>query len=137
MVKLKAIYSDSNNYRRKTNIEIEKVFRKANQKLVPIQKAHEFRDINVVKFDKVFSKPYFCYLNQPRDWIKVIAKSNNSLWKSVNDGFDVQLIIWDPPSRKPIFNIKTPRNMIKCLTYSDNWEDIITSRDDNMNKFYN
>ena len=66
-----------------------------------------------------------------------MAKNNKSLGEFTSGGFDGQLIIWDLPSKKPIFNIKTSHNMIKGLTYSNNSEDIITCGDDNMINFYN
>jgi len=138
MVKIKAICRNSNDYQRKTNTEIQKVFRNTNPKLHPFQKAREYvRALNAVKLDKVFSKPFLFSLNQPTDCIKVMAKNHKSLGEFASGGFDGQLIIWDLPTRKPIFNIKTPHNMIKGLTYSNNAEDIITCGDDNMIHFYN
>ena len=73
MVKIKAICRDSNDYQRKTNTEIQKVFRNTNPKLHPFQKAREYvRALNAVKLDKVFSKPFLFSLNQPTDCIKVM-----------------------------------------------------------------
>ena len=138
MVKIKAICRDSNDYQRKTNTEIEKVYRNTNPKLHPFQKAREYiRALNAVKLDKVFSKPFLFSLNQPTDCIKVMAKNHKSLGEFASGGFDGQVIIWDLPTRRPIFNIKTPHNMIKGLTYSNNGEDIISCGDDNMIYFYN
>ena len=138
MVKIKAICRDSNDYQRKTNTEIEKVYRNINPKLHPFQKAREYiRALNAVKLDKVFSKPFLFSLNQPTDCIKVMAKNHKSLGEFASGGFDGQVIIWDLPTRRPIFNIKTPHNMIKGLTYSNNGEDIISCGDDNMIYFYN
>ena len=138
MVKIKVISRDSNDYQRKTNTEIEKVYRNTNPRLHPFQKEREYiRALNAVKLDKFFSKPFLFALNQPTDCIKVMAKNHKSLGEFASGGFDGQLIIWDLPSRKPIFNIKTPHNMIKGLTYSNNAEDIITCGDDNMINFYN
>ena len=42
MVKIKAICRDSNDYKRRTNTEIEKVYRNTNPKLHPFQKAREY-----------------------------------------------------------------------------------------------
>ena len=138
MVKIKAICRDSNDYKRKSNTEIEKVYRNTNPKLHPFQKAREYiRALNAVKLDKVFAKPFLFSLNQPTDCIKVMAKNHKSLGEFASGGFDGQLIIWDLPSRKPIFNIKTSHNMIKGLSYSNDSEDIITCGDDNMINFYN
>ena len=66
-----------------------------------------------------------------------MAKNHKSLGEFASGGFDGQVIIWDLPTRRPIFNIKTPHNMIKGLTYSNNGEDIISCGDDNMIYFYN
>ena len=138
MVKIKAICRDSNDYQRKTNTEIEKVYRNTNPKLHPFQKAREYiRALNAVKLDKVFSKPFLFSLNQPTDCIKVMAKNHKSLGEFASGGFDGQVIIWDLPTRRPIFNIKSPHNMIKGLTYSNDGEDIISCGDDNMIHFYN
>ena len=138
MVKIKTICRDSNDYQRKTNTEIVKVYRNTNPKLHPFQKAREYiRALNAVKLDKVFSKPFLFSLNQPTDCIRVMSKNHRNLGEFASGGFDGQLIIWDLPSRKPIFNIKTSHNMIKGLTYSNNGEDIITCGDDNIINFYN
>ena len=138
MVKIKAICRDSNDYQRKTNTEIQKVYRNTNPKLHPFQKQREYvRAFNAIKLDKVFSKPFLFSLNQPTDCIKVMAKNHKSLGEFASGGFDGQLIIWDLPTKKPIFNIKTSHNMIKGLTYSNNSEDIISCGDDNMINFYN
>ena len=138
MVKIKTICRDSNDYQRKINTEIVKVYRNTNPKLHPFQKAREYiRALNAVKLDKVFSKPFLFSLNQPTDCIRVMLKNHRNLGEFASGGFDGQLIIWDLPSRKPIFNIKTSHNMIKGLTYSNNGEDIITCGDDNIINFYN
>ena len=64
MVKIKTICRDSNDYQRKTNTEIVKVYRNTNPKLHTIQKAREYiRALNAVKLDKVFSKP-FCFFRR-------------------------------------------------------------------------
>ena len=65
------------------------------------------------------------------------GKNHKSLGEFASRGLDGQLIIWDLSSRKSIFNIKTPHNMIKGLTYSNNSEDILTCGDDYMIYFYN
>jgi WD repeat and SOF domain-containing protein 1 len=138
MVKIKVISRDANDYKRKTNTEIEKVYRSTNPKLHPFQKQKEYkRALNAVKLDKIFSKPFIGSLNQPTDCIRVMAKNHRSLSEFASGGFDGQLIIWDLPTRKPLFNIKTPHNMIKGLTYSNDSQDIITCGDDNMINFYN
>ena len=138
MVKLKAICRDSNDYKRRTNTEIEKVYRNTNPKLHLFQKAREYiRALNSVKLDKLFSKPFLFSLSQPTDCIKVMCKNSKNLGEFASGGFDGQLIIWNLPRRKPIFNIKTSHNMIKGLCYSNNAEDILTCGDDNVINFFN
>ena len=66
-----------------------------------------------------------------------MAKNHKNIGEFASGGFDGQVIIWDLPNRKPIFNIKTPHNMIKGLTYSNNAEDLLTCGDDNIIQFYN
>lgn len=138
MVKIKTICRDSNDYQRRTKTEIEKVYRNTNPKLHPFQKAREYvRALNAVKLDNVFSKPFLFALNQPTDCIRVMAKNHKNIGEFASGGFDGQLIIWDLPSKKPIFNIKTPHNMIKGLVYSNNAEEILSCGDDNIINFYN
>ena len=138
MVKIKAICRDSNDYKRRTNTEIEKVYRNTNPKLHPFQKAREYiRALNAVKLEKIFSKPFLYSLSQPTDCIKVMSKNTKNLGEFASGGFDGQLIIWELPKRKPIFNIKTSHNMIKGLSYSNNAEDILTCGDDNVINFFN
>ena len=137
MVKVKAICRDSNDYTRKTNTEIEKVYRNTNPKLHPFQKAREYiRAYNAVKLDKVFSKPFLFALNQPTDCVKSMAKNPKNLTDFVSGGFDGQIIVWNLPEKKPLFNIKSPHNMIKGLSYSDNGNDILAVGDDNKISIY-
>ena len=138
MVKIRAICRDKNDYVRKTNTEIEKVYRNNNQLLHPFRKAREYiRALNAVKLDKVFSKPFLFALNEPTDCIKAMAKNPKSLIEFASGGFDGQLLLYNLAERKPIFNIKTSHNMIKGVVFSNTGEDILTCGDDNVINFYN
>ena len=137
MVKIKAICRDSNDYTRKTNTEIEKVYRNTNPKLHPFQRAREYvRALNSVKLDKIFSKPFLFSLNQPTDCVKAMAKNRKSLTDFVSGGFDGQIIVWNLPDKTPLFNIKSRHNMIKGVCYSNTGEDVLSCGDDNSISIY-
>lgn len=137
MVKIKAICRDSNDYTRKTNTEIEKVYRNTNPKLHPFQRAREYvRALNSVKLDKIFAKPFLFSLNQPTDCVKAMAKNRKSLTDFVSGGFDGQIIVWNLPEKTPLFNIKSKHNMIKGVCYSNTGEDVLSCGDDNSISIY-
>ena len=80
MVKIRAICRDENDYKRKTNSEIEKIFRNPKPSLHPFQKAREYtRALNAVKLEKIFAKPFLFSLNEHTDGIKCLAKNTRSL----------------------------------------------------------
>ena len=138
MVKIKAICRDSNDYNRKTNTEIEKVYRNTNPKLHPFQRAREYvRALNSVKLNKVFSKPFLFALNQPTDCVTCLAKNRKSLTDIASGGFDGQIIVWDLPQRKPIFNIKSDHSMVKGICYSNTGEEILSCGSEEGINIYN
>ena len=108
MVKIKAICRDDNDYKRKTNTEIEKVFRNPNPVLHPFQKSKEYmRALNAVKLKKIFSKPFLFTLNEHTDGIKCMAKNTQNLTEIVSGSFDGQIILWNVSNKKPVFNINS------------------------------
>lgn len=132
MVKIKTICRDTHDYQRKTNTEIEKVYRNTNPRLHPFQKAREYiRALNAVKLDKVFSKPFLFSLNQHTDCIKCMAKNRNSLTDFASGGFDGQIILWNLNDRAPLFNIKSSHNFIKGICYSPTGGEVLACGDDN------
>ena len=55
-----------------------------------------------------------------------MAKNHKNIGELAIGGFDGQVIIWNLQNKKPTFNIKTPHNTVKSLTYSNNAEDLLT-----------
>lgn len=132
MVKVKAICRDKNDYTRQSTGEIEKVFRNNNPKLHPFHKPREYvKALNAVKLQKVFAKPFICSLNDHTDGVKCMAKNNKNLSEVVSGAFDGQIILWDLPRRKPIFNINSAHNFVKGLCFSNSGEEFISAGDDN------
>lgn len=132
MVKFRAICRDENDYKRRTNTEIEKVYRNPNPTLHPFQKAKEYiRALNAVKLEKVFAKPFLFSLNDHTDGVKCMAKNNKNLSEMVSGCFDGQVIMWNVSLKKPIFNINTSHNFVKGICFSNTGEDFLTCGDDN------
>ena len=121
MVKIKAICRDENDYKRRTNTEIEKVFRNTNPNLHPHHKAREYvRALNAVKLERVFAKPFLFSLNDHTDGIKSLAKNRTNLSEMLSGSFDGNIILWNLSERKPIFKnylflLKWPYLVVSAL----------------------
>jgi WD repeat and SOF domain-containing protein 1 len=138
MVKFKAICRDENDYKRRTNTEIEKVYRNTNSNLHPFQKAKEYmRALNAVKLEKVFAKPFLFSLNDHTDGVKCMAKNYKNLTEFVSGSFDGQVILWSGINKKPIFNISTSHNFVKGVCFSNTGEEFLTCGDDNTINLWN
>jgi WD repeat and SOF domain-containing protein 1 len=137
MVKLKAICRDQNDYKRRTNTEIEKVYRNSNPSLHPFQKAKEYvRALNAVKLERVFAKPFLFSLNEHTDGVKCLAKNYKNLSELISGSFDGQVILWNINNRKPIYNIRTSHDFVKGLCFSNSGDDFLTCGDDNVINLY-
>ncbi len=133
MVKIKAICRDENDYKRKTNTEIEKVFRNPNPNLHPHHKAREYvRAVNAVKLEKMFSKPFLFSLSEHTEGVKCLAKNRTNLTEIVSGGFDGQIILWNIAERRPIYNINSSHEFVKGLCYSNTGEEFISCGSDNV-----
>lgn len=138
MVKVKAICRDINDYQKRTKTDIVKVYRNTNPRLHPFQHAREYRRaVNAVKLDKVFSKPFLFSLSETSDCVKTMCKNLKNLSEFASGCFDGQIIIWNLPEKRPIFNIKSSHSMIKALSYSHDCNSIISCGDDGVVNFYN
>jgi WD repeat and SOF domain-containing protein 1 len=138
MVKIKAICRDENDYKRKTNTEIEKVYRNPNPTLHPFSKAKEYiRALNAVKLEKVFAKPFLFSLNDHTDGIKCMAKNKTNLSEIVSGSFDGQLILWNASQKKPIFNINSSHNFVKGVCFSNTGDSFLSCGDDNTINLWN
>jgi len=138
MVKIKAICRDENDYKRKTNTEIEKVYRNTNPTLHPFSKAKEYiRALNAVKLEKVFAKPFLFSLDDHTDGIKCMAKNKTNLSEMLSGSFDGQLILWNVSQKKPIFNINSCHNFVKGVCFSNTGENFLSCGDDNTINLWN
>lgn len=138
MVKIKAICRDENDYKRRTNTEIEKVFRNTNPTLHPFQKAREYvRALNAVKLERVFAKPFLFSLGEHTDGIKCMAKNTKNLSEMVSGSFDGQIIYWNVNEKKSAFNINSSHNFVKGVCFSNTGEDFISCGDDNVINLWN
>jgi WD repeat and SOF domain-containing protein 1 len=138
MVKVKAICRDENDYKRKTNTEIEKVYRNTNPNLHPLNKAREYvRALNAVKLEKVFAKPFLFSLNEHTDGIKCLAKNRTNLSEIISGSSDGHVILRNTPEKKSLFNINTSHNFVKGLCYSNTGEDFLSCGDDNAIYLWN
>lgn len=138
MVKLKAICRDENDYKRRTNTEIEKVYRNTNPNLHPFQKAREYvRALNAVKLEKVFAKPFLFSLDEHTDGIKTMSKNPRNLSEIVSGSFDGQIILWNVNERKPVFNINSSHDFVKGVCFSDTGDDFLSCGDDNTINLWN
>lgn len=138
MVKFKAICRDDNDYKRRTNTEIEKVYRNTNPHLHPFQKAREYvRAVNAVKLEKVFAKPFLFSLNDHTDGIKCMSKNTKNLSEIVSGGFDGQIVFWNVTNKQATFNINSSHNFVKGLCFSNTGEEFLSCGDDNVINLWN
>jgi len=138
MVKIKAICRDENDYKRRSNSEIEKVFRNVNPSFHPFSKEKEYiRALNAVKLEKAFAKPFLSSLNEHTDGIKCMSKNKTNLSEIVSGGFDGQVILWNVIEKKPIFNINSSHNFVKGVCFSNTGENFLTCGDDNTINIWN
>jgi WD repeat and SOF domain-containing protein 1 len=138
MVKFKAICRDENDYKRRTNTEIEKVFRNPNPSLHPFQKAKEYmRALNAVKLERVFAKPFLFSLNEHTDGVKCMGKNYKNLSEVASGSFDGQVILWNTSQKKPIFNINSSHNFVKGVCFSNTGDEFFTCGDDNSINLWN
>lgn len=138
MVKIKAICRDSNDYKRQTNTEIEKVFRNTNPNLHPFHKAREYvRALNAVKLERVFAKPFLFSLNDHTDGVKCMSKNTKNLSEIVSGSFDGQILLWNVNEKRPIFNISSSHDFVKGLCFSYTGEEFLSCGDDNTINLWN
>jgi WD repeat and SOF domain-containing protein 1 len=138
MVKFKAICRDQNDYKRRTNTEIEKVYRNPNPTLHPFQKAKEYmRALNAVKLERVFAKPFVFSLSGHTDGVKCIAKNFKNLSEIVSGSFDGQVILWSTNAKKPIFNINTSHNFVKGVCFANSGQSFLSCGDDDTIHLWN
>jgi DDB1- and CUL4-associated factor 13 len=138
MVKFKAICRDQNDYKRRTNTEIEKVYRNPNPNLHPFQKAKEYmRALNAVKLERVFAKPFLFSLDDHTDGVKCMAKNFKNLSEMASGSFDGQVILWNISQKKPIFNINSSHNFVKGVCFSNTGDEFFTCGDDNSINLWN
>jgi WD repeat and SOF domain-containing protein 1 len=138
MVKIKAICRDENDYKRRTNTEIEKVYRNPNPNLHPFHKAREYvRALNAVKLERVFAKPFLFSLNDHTDGVKCMSKNIKNLSELASGSFDGQIILWNINQKKTLFNISSSHNFVKGICFSNTGEDFISCGDDQTISIWN
>ena len=61
--------------------------------------------MNAAKLEKMFAKPFICALDDHSDGIMCMAKSRSNMTDMLSGSADGELILWDLPRQKSIFQI--------------------------------
>jgi WD repeat and SOF domain-containing protein 1 len=122
MVKVKAICRNEKEYTKQTNTAIDKVQRNpTDASMHPFQKAREYkRAINAAKLEKVFAKPFLSALDQHSDGVSVMAKNKYNLTQMISGAADGEIIFWNLPDQKPLFQINAHHGFVRGLTFANN-----------------
>jgi len=122
MVKVRAICRNEKDYEKQTNKEIAKVLRNpSDANMHPFQKAREYkRALNAAKLEKVFAKPFLHALDQHTDGVFVMAKNRYNLKEMISGSADGEIIFWNIPERRPVFQINAHQQFVRGLTFANN-----------------
>lgn len=127
MVKVKAICRNEKEYEKQTNGQIQKVQRApasdsaAANVLHPFQMAREHkRAVNAVKLEKVFAKPFLAAMSEHSDGVTVMAKNKYNFVDMLSGSADGEIIFWNIPDRRPVFQINAHMQFVRGLTFANN-----------------
>jgi len=122
MVKVRAICRNEKEYEKQTNTEIAKVLRNpSDADMHPFQKAREYkRALNAAKLEKVFAKPFLHALDQHTDGVYVMAKNRYNLSEMITGSADGEVIFWNIPERRPLFQINAHQQFVRGLSFANN-----------------
>lgn len=89
--------------------------------LHPFQKAREYkRALNAVKLEKVFAKPFLAAMSEHSDGVTVMAKNKYSLVDMLSGSADGEIILWNIPDRRPVFQINAHMQFVRGLSFANN-----------------
>ena len=122
MVKIKAICRNTKEYQKQTNTELQKVQRNpSNTTLHPFQGAREYqRALNGAKLEKMFAKPFIKSLDNHSDGIISMAKARSNMVDMLSGAADGEVIFWDLPRQKPMFQINAHERFVRGVTFAGN-----------------
>lgn len=89
--------------------------------LHPFQKAREYkRALNAVKLEKVFAKPFLASMSNHSDGLTVMAKNRFNFVDMLSGSADGEIIFWNAPERKPVFQINAHMRFVRGLAFANN-----------------
>lgn len=89
--------------------------------LHPFQKAREYkRALNSAKLEKVFAKPFLDSMGQHSDGITVMAKNKFNFVDMLSGSADGEIIFWNIPARRPVFQINAHMQFVRGLAFANN-----------------
>lgn len=87
----------------------------------PFQKAREYkRALNAVKLEKVFAKPFLASMGHHSDGLTVMAKNRFNFVDMLSGSADGEIIFWNAPERKPVFQINAHMRFVRGLAFANN-----------------
>ena len=87
----------------------------------PFQKAREYkRALNAAKLEKVFAKPFLHAFDQHSDGIFCMAKNRYNLTDMISGSANGELIFWNVPERKALFQINAHHQFVRGVSFSNN-----------------
>lgn len=93
----------------------------SNATLHPFQGAREYqRAMNSAKLEKMFAKPFIASLDDHSDGITCQAKSHSNMTDMLSGSADGEVIFWDLPRQKPLYQINAHQMFVRGTCFARN-----------------
>ena len=76
--------------------------------------------MNAAKLEKMFAKPFIASLDTHSDGVTVMAKSRANLTDMVTGAADGELVFWNLPQQKPLFQINAHQQFVRGVCFAGN-----------------
>ena len=122
MVKVKALCRNDKEYVKQTNKDLLRVQRNpSNTVQHPFQQAREYqRALNAAKLEKLFAKPFLAAMDTHSDGVVQLAKNRHNLTDMLSAAADGEIVFWNLPARKPLYQINAHPSMVRGLAFANN-----------------
>ena len=70
--------------------------------------------------EKMFAKPFIAALDDHSDGITCLAKSRSNMTDMLSGSADGELILWDLPRQKPLFQINAHQMFVRGTCFARN-----------------
>ena len=70
--------------------------------------------------EKMFAKPFLHALDQHSDGVSCMAKSHNNLTDILSGSADGEIIMWNLPAKKPLFQLNAHTGFVRGVAFAEN-----------------